>query len=68
MRHTEGMRPFCGQDAAFGYKPKGLEGYKKQQSWLRLFVVFCSATFFCARKNVTHFSSSRGEPSPCWLG
>jgi hypothetical protein len=38
--------------------PYGSSGYAKRQSGLRPFVVFCSATFFCARKNATHFSSS----------
>jgi hypothetical protein len=33
-------------------------GYTKHQSGLRPFVVFCSATFFCAHKNATHFSLS----------
>ena len=30
----------------------------KHQSALRAFVVFCYSTFFCARKNASHFSSS----------
>jgi hypothetical protein len=38
--------------------PVGGSGYTKTQSGLRPFVAFCSATFFCARKNASHFSSS----------
>jgi hypothetical protein len=38
--------------------PVGGSGYTKHQSGLCPFVVFCSATFFCARKNAPHFSSS----------
>jgi hypothetical protein len=30
-------------------------GYAKHQSGFQPFVVFCSATFFCARKNASHF-------------
>jgi len=33
-------------------------GYAIHQSGLRPFVVYCSATFFCARKNASHFSLS----------
>jgi hypothetical protein len=33
-------------------------GYTKHQSGLCPFVVFCSATFFCTRKNASHFFSS----------
>jgi hypothetical protein len=36
----------------------GGSGYTKHQSGLRPFVVFCSTTFFCARKNASHFSLS----------
>jgi hypothetical protein len=38
--------------------PYGGSGYTKTQSGLRPFVRFCSATFFCARKNASHFSLS----------
>jgi hypothetical protein len=38
--------------------PVGGSGYVKHQSGLRPFVVFYSATFFCARKNASHFSLS----------
>jgi hypothetical protein len=38
--------------------PYGGSGYTKHQSGLRPFVVFCSATVFCARKNAPHFSLS----------
>jgi len=31
---------------------------RKTQSGLCPFVAFCSATFFCARKNASHFSLS----------
>jgi hypothetical protein len=33
-------------------------GFRKIPVGLAPFVVFCSATFFCARKNASHFSSS----------
>jgi len=33
-------------------------GYAKPQSGFQLFVRFCSTTFFCARKNASHFSLS----------
>jgi hypothetical protein len=41
----------------------GGSGYTNHQSGVRLsagtpFVVVCSATFFCARKNASHFSLS----------
>jgi hypothetical protein len=35
--------------------PYGGSGYTKTQSGLCPFVRFCVATFFCARKNATHF-------------
>ena len=38
--------------------PYGGSGYTKTQSGLCPFVRFCSATFFCARKNAPHFSLS----------
>jgi hypothetical protein len=38
--------------------PFGGSSYAKLQSALSAFVEFCSATFFCARKNASHFSVS----------
>jgi hypothetical protein len=33
-------------------------GFRKTPVGASAFVVFCSSTFFCARKNATHFSLS----------
>jgi hypothetical protein len=44
--------------SVYASPPVGGSGYAKTQSGLRPFVRFCSATFFCARKNASHFSLS----------
>jgi hypothetical protein len=44
--------------SVYASPPFGGSGYEKTQSGLRPFVSFFSATFFCARKNASHFSLS----------
>jgi hypothetical protein len=48
--------------------PYGGSGYAKHQSGLCPFVVFCSATFFCARKNALHFSLSGAKKTSVTAG
>jgi hypothetical protein len=42
----------------FTLRPLRGLGFRKTPVGLTPFVVFCSSTFFCARKNASHFSLS----------